>query len=479
MAVGGTPGERLRAPKARGGERGEVGIVPDGITPAGITPVESIPAGMMAALRAARRGDGRVSPNPIVGAAVAIPGRDLVTAHHARFGAAHAEARLLDRVAPHEPLPAGSTVFVTLEPCDHHGKTPPCTDRVIAARPARVVVACLDPDPRVAGRGVARLRAAGIEVHVGVGEVEAVAANLPFHLRHRLGRALCRLKLASSLDARLGSPAGRERRITGDPADRAVHRERAASDAILVGSGTMVADDPLLTVRAVRGPDPSRIVLDSGLRTGLRCRTWRAWAEGLASGSGPGTSAGLAPGLGSEPPVALVHGSGPAIPAEVVGNYRCVTGRSGPRWERRARLVLATRLGHPARRLDAYRRLGWEVWELPLGRAGSPGEGWVSLSALAIRAGREGFLRVLAEAGPRLAGALLAAGLVDELSLYLAPIVLGGPLGWPADWAARGIPRAVRFEPVADAVLGADRHLLFRRAGLLESVHRTGLPRAS
>jgi riboflavin biosynthesis pyrimidine reductase len=175
----------------------------------------------------------------------------------------------------------------------------------------------------------------------------------------------------------------------------------------------------------------------------------------------------------------LVHGSVPATRAEVVGNYRCVTGRSGPRWERRARLVLATRLGHPARRLDAYRRLGWEVWELPLGRAGSPGEGRVSLSALAIRAGREGFLRVLAEAGPRLAGALLAAGLVDELSLYLAPIVLGGPLGWPADWAARGIPRAVRFEPVADAVLGADRHLLFRRAGLLESVHRTGLPRAS
>jgi riboflavin biosynthesis pyrimidine reductase len=151
-----------------------------------------------------------------------------------------------------------------------------------------------------------------------------------------------------------------------------------------------------------------------------------------------------------------------------------VAGHCGPQWERRARLVLATRLGHPARRLDAYRRLGWEVWELPLGRSGSSGDGRVSLAALATRAGREGFLRVLVEAGPRLAGALLAAGLVDELSLYLAPIVLGGPLGWPADWAARGIPRAVRFEPVTDAVLGADRHVLLRRAGLLESVRWKG-----
>jgi diaminohydroxyphosphoribosylaminopyrimidine deaminase/5-amino-6-(5-phosphoribosylamino)uracil reductase len=419
---------------------------------------------MRAALRAARRGDGCVSPNPIVGAAVAIPGKNLVTAHHARFGDPHAEARLLDRAAPHAPLPAGSTVFVTLEPCDHHGKTPPCADRVIAARPACVVVACLDSDPRVAGRGVARLRAAGIEVLVGVGEDEALAANLPFHLRHRLGRALCRLKLASSLDARLGSPAGRERRVTGEQASRAVHRERAASDAILVGSGTMVADDPLLTVRAVRGPDPSRIVLDSGLRTPLRCRTWRAWTEELAPGAGRAMPAEAAPS------------SGPAMPVEVAGNYRRVTGRSGPRWERRARLVLATCLGHPARRLDAYRRLGWEVWELPLGRTGSPGEGRISLSALAIRAGREGFLRVLVEAGPRLAGAFLAAGLVDELSLYLAPIVLGGPLGWPADWEARGMRRAVRFEPVTEAALGADRHLLLRRAGLLESVRRKGLP---
>ena len=303
-----------------------------------------------------------------------------------------------------------------------------------------------------------------------------MAANLPFHLRHRLGRALCRLKLASSLDARLGSPAGRERQITGERAAWAIHRERAAADAILVGSGTMAADDPLLTVRAVRGPDPSRIVLDSGLRTPPRCRTWRAWVDSLRPGSGPAAVNGLAPGSGPAAGEGPVSGAGSGMPLEVAGNYRCVAGRSGPRWERRARLVLATRLGHPARRLDAYRRLGWEVWELPLGRTGSPGAGRVSLAALARRAGREGFLRVLVEAGPRLAGALFAAGLVDELSLYLAPMVLGGPLGWPAGWAARGIPRAVRFEPVSDAVLGADRHLLFRRTGLLELVRRKGLP---
>jgi riboflavin biosynthesis pyrimidine reductase len=205
-------------------------------------------------------------------------------------------------------------------------------------------------------------------------------------------------------------------------------------------------------------------VVDSGLRTPPRCRTWRAWVEALPLGSGPAM------------PEAPAPGRDPATPAVVAGNYRCATGRRGPRWDRRARLVLATRVGHPAQRLDAYRRLGWEVWELPLARASAPGDGRVSLAALAKRAGREGFLRVLVEAGPRLAGALLAAGLVDELSLYLAPIVLGGPLGWPADWAARGIPRALRFEPVSDAVLGEDRHLLLRRAGLLESLRFHGLP---
>jgi diaminohydroxyphosphoribosylaminopyrimidine deaminase / 5-amino-6-(5-phosphoribosylamino)uracil reductase len=401
---------------------------------------------MRAALRAARLGRGSVSPNPSVGAALAIPGRDLVVAHHVRFGEPHAEVRLLDRVAARGPLPAGSILFITLEPCSHHGKTPPCTDRVIAARPEKVVVACLDPDPRVAGSGAALLRAAGIKVVVGPGCDEALAANLSFHLWHRLGRALCRVKLASSLDARLGSTAGKERQITGEASMRSVHRERAHSDAVLVGSGTMAADDPLLTVRAVRGPDPSRIVIDSELRTPIKCRTWLAWTEGAASRPAPGE------------------------PSESAGNYRRVTGRSGLRWVRRERLILATRLGHPAGRLDRYRRLGWEVWEVPLGRTGSSGKGRISLSALAVRAGREGFLRLLVEAGPRLAGAFLAAGLVDELSLYLAPIVLGGSLGWPADWAARGVSRAVRFEPVADAALGSDRHLLLRRTGLLDLV---------
>jgi diaminohydroxyphosphoribosylaminopyrimidine deaminase / 5-amino-6-(5-phosphoribosylamino)uracil reductase len=409
-----------------------------------------IPAGMKAALRVAKRGCGRVSPNPIVGAAVAIPGQDLVVAWHAKFGSSHAEVRLLERVAPRGALPAGSTLYVTLEPCSHQGKTPPCADRVVESRPARVVVACLDPDPQVAGRGVAHLRAAGLEVSVGPGQDEALAANLPFHLWHRLGRALCRLKVASSLDARLGGASGKDRRVTGDLAINSVHRERAASDAILVGSGTMAADDPLLTVRAVRGPDPSRIVVDSGLRTAPRCRTWRAWVEEAALSLGP--AARTAP----------------------AGNFWLVAARPGPRWERRARLVIATRVGHPMRRLDAYRRLGWEVWELPLGRRGSAGEGRVSLPALAIRAGQEGFRRVLVEAGPRLAGALVAADLVDELSLYLAPILLGGPLVWPAGWMARGPSRRVRFEPVAATVLGGDRHLLLRRVGLLERVRWGG-----
>lgn len=435
MALGRKSGARLPGPGLR--REASVGGEMDAV-------------GMRAAVRAALRGDGRVSPNPLVGAAVLIPGQDLSVGSHLRFGGSHAEVRVLERVARSGALPAGSTLYVTLEPCSHQGKTPPCADRVIAARPARVVVACLDPDPRVAGAGVARLRAAGIPVEVGPGESEALAANLPFHVRHRLGRALLRLKLASSLDARLGCPAGRERRISGDLAMCAVHRERSVSDAVLVGSGTMAADDPLLTVRAVRGSDPSRIVLDSGLRTEPRCRTWRAWKEGV------------------------VPSTVPQDAEDVTGNYRRIPGRPGFRWERRARLILATRIGHPVRRLGAYRSLGWEVWELPGGRRASAGEGRVSLRALAARAGREGLLRVLVEAGPRLAGALLTCGLVDELSLYLAPIVLGGSLAWPADWQAPAIRRAVRFEPLTDAQLGDDRHLFLRRAGLLDLLRWRG-----
>lgn len=403
----------------------------------------AIHAGMKAALRAAKRGAGRVSPNPMVGAALVLPDATLFSAHHVRFGGPHAEAALLDRVAPDGPLPAGAILCVTLEPCCHFGKTPPCVDRIITARPSRVVVAAIDPDPRMRGAGLERLRRAGIPVDVGVETGQAVEGNLRYHLRHRMGRAALRLKLAASLDARLARTGRKERWITGPAARSRVHRERAWSDAVLVGSNTVLGDRPRLTVRDAPGPDPSRIVVDSELRTPARGSVWRAWAESLR-----GMAAARRPS------------SSPA--GRWLGNFREQPTPGGLRWVRRPRLILATGRGGDVR---AYERAGWEVWRLPGAR------GHLSLAALLARAAQEGFLQVLAEAGPTLTGALLRADLVDEISLYLAPTVLSGDRIWPPLGAPWG-PAEVAFEHVGQRRLGKDLWLGLRRRGLLDHLAR-------
>lgn len=406
--------------------------------------VPEIPPGMQAALRAAGRGAGRVSPNPMVGAALESPRRSRRVAFHARFGGPHAEARLLiPRDGGAMQVPPGSTLYVTLEPCAHHGKTPPCVDAILRSRPASVVIATLDPDPRVRGRGVAALRQGGILVEVGAGQDPALAMNLAYHLSHSRGRALVRLKLGMSLDARLATDSGVSRWITGAESRRQAHRERARADAVLVGASTVLADDPELTVRHVRGPQPSRIVIDSTLRTPPRCRLREVWGEEVF----------------------------PDQAGDRKGNFVLTAGVGKPSWRRAPRLVLATRSGHAERRLAPYRKAGWEIWELPAGGRG-PGKGkrGISLPALVRRSAREGLLRLLAEAGPRLAGALLAADLVDELSLFQAPIVLGGGRNWPGGWAVRTLGGARRFEPVSRRRLGEDLWQEFRRRGRIEEV---------
>jgi len=218
----------------------------------------------LAAATASRR---RVAPRPWVGA-VLVPGGD--PGHPGFPGATDG------RTGPHAEVVAlaaaggaarGATLYVTLEPCSHHGLTPPCADAVIDAGVARVVVALTDPDPQVAGQGIERLRAAGIEVVVGVGEAAAAEQLAPYLLHRRTGRPYVVLKLASSLDGRTAAPDGSSQWITGQAARLDAHRLRADSDAVLVGAGTVRADDPALTVRlpdAERGPDdtePLRVVL--------------------------------------------------------------------------------------------------------------------------------------------------------------------------------------------------------------------------
>jgi diaminohydroxyphosphoribosylaminopyrimidine deaminase/5-amino-6-(5-phosphoribosylamino)uracil reductase len=199
------------------------------------------------------------SPNPWVGAVV-VPAGDEPAAEGATQppGGPHAEAVALQLAGE---TARGATLYVTLEPCSHHGRTPPCADAVIAAGIRRVVVGVIDPDPNVAGAGVDRLRQAGIEVEIGVGEDEVTASLRPYLAQRRRGWPWVVLKLAATLDGRIAAPDGSSKWITGPAARLDAHRLRAESDAILVGAGTVRADDPALTVRDVPGRDPLRVVL--------------------------------------------------------------------------------------------------------------------------------------------------------------------------------------------------------------------------
>ena len=218
---------------------------------------------MAEAVAVAERVRRDTSPNPWVGAVLVTTDGAAFPGATAPPGGPHAEASALAAARAADADLAGATLYVTLEPCSHQGRTPPCADAVIDAGVARVVVGIEDPDPRVAGQGVQRLRAAGIDVEVGIG-ADAVTAQLAPYLTHRrTGRPWVTLKLASTLDGRIAAPDGTSQWITGPDARADAHQLRADHDAVLVGAGTVRADDPELTVRHVDGRDPLRVVLGS------------------------------------------------------------------------------------------------------------------------------------------------------------------------------------------------------------------------
>ena len=227
---------------------------------------------MRRALELAALADGYTSPNPLVGAVVLDPSGTLVgEGFHARAGGPHAEVGALAQAGD---AARGGTIVVTLEPCCHHGRTPPCTDAVIKAGIARVVVALTDPDPRVAGGGLQRLRDAGVEVISGVLEAEAAQQNCAFVHRVCTGRPWGLLKWAMSLDGRTALPNGASQWISGSTARTWVHRLRAQCDAVIVGGGTVRADDPLLTSRGLRNPEPLRVVLSRRLDLPDQAQIW-------------------------------------------------------------------------------------------------------------------------------------------------------------------------------------------------------------
>jgi diaminohydroxyphosphoribosylaminopyrimidine deaminase/5-amino-6-(5-phosphoribosylamino)uracil reductase len=314
---------------------------------------------MARALELARQGLYTTHPNPRVGCVITRDGKVVAEGWHARAGEAHAEIAALDLAGD---LARGATAYVTLEPCCHHGRTPPCSDALIAAGVSRVVAAMQDPNPRVAGGGLAALRTAGIETLCGVRADEAQALNRGFISRMRRGRPWVRVKLAMSLDGRIAAANGESRWITGEAAREDVHRLRAEAGAVLTGIGTVLADDPSLTVRLPgEWRQPLRIVLDTQLRM-------QELAKMLAL---PGRT--------------LI------LTAEPEGSIS---------WK-------------------ALKRAGAELRHLPAVGGHLP---LVEVMALL---GREQVNEVLVEAGPTLAGALLQAGLMDELIVYMAPCLLG------------------------------------------------------
>jgi diaminohydroxyphosphoribosylaminopyrimidine deaminase/5-amino-6-(5-phosphoribosylamino)uracil reductase len=319
------------------------------------------------AIELADGGRGKTTPNPLVGAVVVKDGDVVGEGFHTAYGALHAEREALAAAAGQA---RGATLYVSLEPCCHHGKTPPCTDAILEAGIARVVVGSDDPTEKAAGRGLGILRDEGIDVVVAGGDLASRARllNQPFRKHARTGRPHVRFKAAMTLDGKVATRTGDSKWISGEASRRLAHQWRAESDAVAVGIGTALADDPLLTARDISHPpvhrQPRRIVFDSEARLPLSSRLVRGAAE--------------------LPVTVVISRAAPRLAADALE-------AAG------ADVIVATGENEPARVRNALSQIG-----------------------------AAGITSILLEGGPRLAGAFLDAGEVDEIRLFLAPVVLGG-----------------------------------------------------
>jgi diaminohydroxyphosphoribosylaminopyrimidine deaminase/5-amino-6-(5-phosphoribosylamino)uracil reductase len=352
---------------------------------------------MRRALELAVRARGRTSPNPMVGAVLIKDGQLIGEGFHAYAGSDHAEVAALREGGS---AAAGATLYVSLEPCCHHGRTPPCVEQIVLAGIHRVVAACEDPNPAMSGRGIATLRAASLSVDVGVLAEEAARLNEAFFTHVRTGRPFVILKVAASLDGKIATRTGESRWITGESARRHVHQLRNEVDAVLVGIGTVLRDDPLLTTRLgiADQRDPTRVIVDNLARLPLRAK---------------------------------------------------VVNRAST-----APTLLAVSQMAPRTKLDALEREGVQVIVVE----SSPRR--VSLEHLMEALGKRGVLSVMIEGGAEINASALRERIVDKALVFLAPILVGGK-STPTAVGGEGIEtlvqavrlRDVRIERFDDDIL--------------------------
>jgi len=314
---------------------------------------------MRMALHLAEKASGRTSPNPMVGAVLVRSGKVIASGYHRRAGGDHAEIDALKRAGRKA---RGATLYLNLEPCSHYGRTPPCADALIAAKIKRVVAGMADPNPLVSGRGFRCLRQAGVQVHSGVMEAECRKLNEAFIKYITRGLPFVLLKAAASLDGKTATANGSSRWVTGRAARRRVHELRNRYDAVVVGVGTVIADNPQLTCRIPGGRNPVRIVLDPRLRIPLTSR--------------------------------MLTEQGSTI---VVAN-----------------------LGAPQRKAARLERLGAEVWRIPSRRDE------MSFAAVLKKIAEREMVSVMIEGGAITAGLALAAKVVDKIAFFYAPKIVGG-----------------------------------------------------
>ena len=313
------------------------------------------------ALRLARRGLGKTSPNPMVGAVIVKDNRIIGQGYHHRYGGKHAEINAIENAG--EDI-GGATMYISLEPCCYHGKTPPCVDAVIQSNISKVVIGTLDPNPRVNGRSVETLRQQGIETRVGVLEEECRSLNEAYFKYMTTGVPLVTVKFAQTLDGRIATSTGNSQWISSPASQRMAHKLRTLNDAIMVGVGTILNDNPQLTVRLVRGRNPTRIILDSKLRIPLEAKV-------------------------------LTH-------------------------QESAPTIIVTTSSADVERLAALRQMGIEVL---VAREDERGE--VDLGHLLEMLGQWGISSVLVEGGAETITSLLRLNLVDRLVIIVAPKIMG------------------------------------------------------